>query len=576
MLVRPVIVETREARLSVREAGPASAPTIVLVHGFPDTSAVWDGVARELEQRFRVVRYDLRGFGDSTGPAGSAAYEFTRLVEDLVAVLDAVSPDRPVHLVGHDFGSMHAWDAVTDPELAHRFASFTSISGPSLDHSGHWIRERLRRPTPRALAQLARQAAGSWYTAAFQLPLLPELAWRHVLSRRWSKMLRRSDGIEHAERQPTLASDAANGLGLYRANMRRSRRPRERHTDVPVQIVEPLRDPFVSPALSEGVERIAPRLWRRQLHAGHWVIRSHPQAVARLVAEFADHCEGAGTARGLRRARARDPFEHRLAVVTGAGSGIGRAVALALTGRGARVVGCDLDLAATRSVTGSDYAHRVDVADGEAMERFAAEVLERHGAPDIVVNNAGIAVAGSFLETTPDDWERILDVNLWGVIHGSRVFGEPMAATLEGGHIVSVASMAAYMPSRMLSAYSTTKAGVLMLSECLRAELAGSGIGVTAICPGVVVTNITRTARWVGVPEAEQARRRERTTSFYAKRRFGPEKVARDVLRAIERNRAVAPVTPEAKASYAIARLTPGLLRALAQRDTLDRIAERD
>jgi NAD(P)-dependent dehydrogenase (short-subunit alcohol dehydrogenase family)/pimeloyl-ACP methyl ester carboxylesterase len=552
-----MIVETAEAKLAVRETGNASGPTVLLLHGFPDTAAVWDGVAQQLGERFRVVSYDMRGFGASTGPRGRAAYALPRLVADLVAVMDAVSPDRPLHLVGHDWGSVYTWEAVTDPALRHRIASYTTISGPCLDHVGHW----LRRPSPRRLGQIARQVAKSWYTAAFQLPLLPEIVWRFAIAPRWPAG------------QPTIARDGVRGLGLYRANMLRTvRRPRERTTDVPVQLVEPLRDPFASPALSEGLERWAPRLWRRRVHAGHWVVRERPEVVARLVAEFVEHVEGAEPTRALRRARrGRGTFEHRLAVVTGAGSGIGRATALALVGRGTQVVGCDIDGAAAARTVGKANAYEVDVANAEQMERFTAQVLERHGVPDIVVNNAGIGLAGSFLATSTADWERILDVNLWGVIHGSRLFGGHMAQTLEGGHIVNVASAAAYTPSRILSAYSTTKAAVLMLSECLRAELAEAGVGVTAVCPGIIDTNITRVARWVGVDEAEQARRRELSAKLYARRRFGPEKVAEDVLEAIERNRAVAPVTPEAKVTYALSRLTPGVLRALARRDALDR-----
>lgn len=123
--------------------------------------------------------------------------------------------------------------------------------------------------------------------------------------------------------------------------------------------------------------------------------------------------------------------------------------------------------------------------------------------PDIVVNDASIGLAGPCLETPPDDWAWIIDVNLWGVIHGSRLFGSRMAAHGEGGHLVNVASAAAYQPSRLLLAYATTKAAVLMLTRCLRAELAGSGIGVSAICPGFVNTPITRSVRFVHLPEPE-------------------------------------------------------------------------
>ncbi|MEV4257774.1 SDR family NAD(P)-dependent oxidoreductase, partial [Spirillospora sp. NPDC049652] len=213
------------------------------------------------------------------------------------------------------------------------------------------------------------------------------------------------------------------------------------------------------------------------------------------------------------------------------------------------------------------HAFQVDVADAGAMEDFAKAVLHEHGVPDVVVNNAGIGMAGGFLDHTPDDWKRVLDVNLWGVVHGMRLFAAPMAERGEGGHIVNTASAAAFTPSRTLPAYSTSKAAVLMLSECLRAELAGRGIGVTAICPGIVNTNITRTSRFVGRDDTAQAHDRERASRAYARRNYGPDKVAEQVVRAVLRNRAVVPVTPEAHVSRLLSRLSPGLMRLFARLD---------
>ena len=128
--------------------------------------------------------------------------------------------------------------------------------------------------------------------------------------------------------------------------------------------------------------------------------------------------------------------------------------------------------------------------------------------------------------------------------------------------------MAAYTPSKALPAYSTTKSAVLMLSQCLRAELAAHKIGVTAVCPGLVRTNITSTTRFVGVSEEEQQRLQQAFSKMYDRRNFGPEGVARDILRAIERDIAIAPSTPEAKAALILSRLTPGLLRAAGKLDT--------
>ncbi|MGH3392942.1 MAG: alpha/beta fold hydrolase, partial [Actinomadura sp.] len=122
--------------LAVQERGDTEHPTVLLVHGYPDTQAVWAPVAARLADRFHVVTYDVRGAGGSSVPSGTEPYRFEHLMNDLRAVLDAVRPGDPVHLVGHDWGSIQSWEAVTT--MADRFASFTSISGPCLDHVAHW------------------------------------------------------------------------------------------------------------------------------------------------------------------------------------------------------------------------------------------------------------------------------------------------------------------------------------------------------------------------------------------------------------------------------------------------------
>lgn len=260
-------------------------------------------------------------------------------------------------------------------------------------------------------------------------------------------------------------------------------------------------------------------------------------------------------------------------LVTGAAGGIGRATAFAFAEAGARVVAVDLDAeGASRTAELSRligapeaWAEVVDVSDERAMEKLAEKVATEYGVVDVLVNNAGVGLSGSFLDTTSEDWRKVLDVNLWGVIHGCRLFGRQMAERGQGGHIVNTASAAAYLPSRSLPAYSTSKAAVLMLSECLRAELAGQGIGVSAICPGIVNTNITSTARFAGVDSEEEKRRQRKTAKLYGLRNYPPEKVADAVLRAVVRNQAVVPVTPEAHGGRFLSRFAPRALRALAR-----------
>ncbi|WP_026425032.1 SDR family oxidoreductase [Actinokineospora inagensis] len=563
-------VTNGDVALAVFTEGDPGSPTVLLVHGFPDTHALWDGVAERLAGDYHVVRYDVRGAGESTAPRRRSSYRTDALAEDLFAVADAVSPNRPVHLVAHDWGSIQSWAAVTSPRAAARIASFTSVSGPSLDHIGQWVRRRLAHPSPRNLRQVADQLRHSWYIAVFHIPVLPALAWRTVIGPRWGHILRLVEGIRTTPAR-TIGTDAARGVQLYRANMlTRLGRPTPLHADVPVQVVIPTRDHFVTPALAEDLEHWIPRLWRRPVVAGHWVPLSHPDALARMVAEFVDHIGGAPMTRSLHRARSRgEDFTNQLVVVTGAGRGIGRATAHAFADQGAEVVVADIDLAAARQTAAeigpAAYAYQVDVAEAEAVRRLAEDIADEHGVPDVVVNNAGIGLAGPFLATTAAEWRRITDVNLLGVANGCREFGLLMAEAGEGGHIVNLSSAAAYTPSRTLSAYGATKAGVLALSDSLRAEFATHGIGVTAVCPGIVATDITRTTRFAGTDDVEQQRLRDRTTRAYARRGFGPERVADEIVRAVRNRTPVVAVTPEARLGRIGSRFFPGLMRKLAR-----------
>ncbi|HWF24751.1 MAG TPA: SDR family oxidoreductase [Solirubrobacteraceae bacterium] len=602
-------VQSSGASLAVYESGAADGPTVILVHGYPDTHAVWDEVVALLADRFHVVTYDTRGMGASTAPAASDdAYALPALAADLRAVAQAVQPGGPVHVVGHDWGAFEVWEALTGgqentgavpprpddpPAPATRIASFTAIAGPRIDDRARWLARRLRL-RPAALAEIAAQARRSWYVAAIQLPVLPELFARWVVARSWPGVLRRLEGVEPrpGHPAPTLASDLVAGFALYRTNLRR--RPPAAvavPARVPVQLVVPTRDRYLSTGFYADADGWATCRWRRDIRAGHWVQRSHPAPVARAIAELVDQVEGAPAAPALRRARrvnpgdarrlnpryrggnpaaAPPPLAGRLAVVTGAGSGIGRATALAVARAGAEVVCADIDLAAAAATAaGGDGLTpiEVDVSDATAMQRFAATVHADHGVPEIVVNNAGIGMSGAFLDTTQADWERVIDVNLWGVIHGARLFARMMFDAGQEGHIINLASAAAYAPSRMLPAYSTTKAAVLMLSECMRAELGEQGIRVSAICPGFVNTNITRTTHFVGMDAETENELQRQAARAYARRGYPPERVADAILGALGSDRVLVPVTPEAHVLHALARVAPGALRRLARLD---------
>ncbi|MEV6106630.1 SDR family oxidoreductase [Streptomyces sp. NPDC051940] len=560
-------VESGGVTLAVYEQGDPSAPTVLLVHGYPDTHRVWDDVAADLAADHHVVRYDVRGAGDSGAPRGRAAYRLEELAHDLFAVADATSPGEPVHVVAHDWGSIQAWEAVTDARAAGRIASYTTMSGPCLDHVGYWLRRRIRRPTPRHVRQLVSQLAHSWYIYLFHLPVLAPAAWRLGLARNWGTVLRVFEGVGPRAGHPhdTLAGDAARGVRLYRANMLpRLTKPRPRSTAVPVQVITLDKDNYVSAALTEGLEEWAPRLRRRELSATHWsALLEKGSDVAGMVREFAARPEGAPAA-----AEPAGEFAGRLVVVTGAGSGIGRATALAFAERGAALALCDREpeglrrtVELARLLGAEAVGHQVDVADGRAVADFAARVAKEQGVPDIVVNNAGVGHSGGLLDTTEEEWRRVLDVNLWGVIHGCRAFGAMMKERGRGGHIVNISSAAAYLPSRMLAAYATSKAAVFMLSDCLRAELAKEGIGVSTVCPGIVNTNITRTTTFSAMSADEQAARRKKFSGLYARRGFPPEKVAAQIVKAVRHKRPVVPVTVESKAARLASRFAPSVVR---------------
>lgn len=552
-------------------------PTLLLVHGYPDSASVWRPVAEQLAAHFQVVAYDVRGAGQSSHPQLTEAYDLEHLVDDFITVVDHVSPDKAVHLLCHDWGSIQGWEAVTSDGLKGRIASYTSISGPSLDHAGYWIMQRLRSGSPKKMAQLARQLAHSWYVGMFHLPVLAPKAWTVGMDKLWPKLLEKAEGIQ-AEASPTQRADGHDGVNLYRANFsKRLLKPQQRRTEIPVQLILPLRDHFMIPEIWDDLPQWAPNLWRREVDAGHWLQISHPQQVAAWAKEFVDFVEGGEESHALRLARrlgrtSGKPDSGKLVVVTGAGSGIGRETALLFAERGADIVAVDIDAEGAertaelaRLLGVEAWSKAVDVGSAEAMEALAHWVGTDLGGADILVNNAGIGMAGSVLDTAVEDWEKILRVNLWGVIHGSRLFARQMIEAGKHGHIVNVSSGLAFFPSRSTPAYATTKAAVRMLSECLRADLADQGIGVSAVYPGVVNTGIVNRTRFVGTDDEEQRKRQSRVQRLYDKRNLKPSAVAEAILDAVQHDRAEVLVGIETVGIQLTSRFLPGLARRLAR-----------
>ncbi len=254
-------------------------------------------------------------------------------------------------------------------------------------------------------------------------------------------------------------------------------------------------------------------------------------------------------------------FKDRVVVITGAGSGIGRATARAFADAGAIVHVVDIDggrvaeVVAELGVGGHEtYGHVVDCRDPDAVEGLAAKTYERHARCDVLVNNAGVGYSAAVHEMRLADWKWVLDVNLYGVIHGIQSFVPRMIDQGGDAHIVNTASILGLMGLPTMSAYCASKHAVVGLSDALSAELAPYRIDVTAICPGIIATDIVSAARTGESMSAAKAN----MMGVYRRLSIAPERVARDILRAV---RARQPVATTFGSSYPLL-----LLRKVAPR----------
>ncbi|QHS09881.1 SDR family NAD(P)-dependent oxidoreductase [Sinimarinibacterium sp. NLF-5-8] len=249
------------------------------------------------------------------------------------------------------------------------------------------------------------------------------------------------------------------------------------------------------------------------------------------------------------------------AVVTGAGSGIGRAFALELAARGGTVVCADIRLEAAQQTValieargGTALAVTCDVGDLAAVERLAEQAEAFFGAAaSVVINNAGIGIGGQNIgQVTIQDWRFTMNVNLWGVIHGCHVFAPRLRASGQRGGIINVGSTASFAVAPSIGPYNVTKAAVLALTETLSAELAGTGVAVTALCPTFVKTNIVKDGRIAGGGADFAAK-------LIAWTGVSPEGVARKTLDALDRNQLYVLPQIEARMIWRAKRLTPVL-----------------
>lgn len=277
------ITTTDHHRLVAFTYGDSTLPPLVMVHGYPDHHTVWEKVIPHLLARFYVIAYDVRGAGQSDCPRQVTAYTLSQLSADLQSVTAQLLGDTPFHLVAHDWGSIQSWEAVTDPTLTGKILSFSTISGPCLDHVALYIRSILPQPT-----KVLRILSKSWYIGIMHLPLIAPTFWQFYSPKQWQQHRQKLENTPDIPIDTQVQTDGKQGIALYRANfLPRNLRPRQRYAHCPVQAIVMTQDKFVSTAYIDDMPRWVKDFTRVSVNSNHWGILSHPAEVAKHIGDFA-------------------------------------------------------------------------------------------------------------------------------------------------------------------------------------------------------------------------------------------------------------------------------------------------
>lgn len=273
-----------DQKLCAKTWGNPSHPAMVLVHGYPDNQEVWEPIIEHLQSDFYIVTYDVRGAGQSSIPKRIRDYSLARLSLDLECVVNALLPKQNFHLAAHDWGSIQTWESVTEPKFKGRILSYTTMSGPCLDHAAFWMRDQFKHEKSKFFKQLVK----SWYIVAFQLPILAPTVWHFFSPERWGMVLNQLEKTKGLPLNQNISADGEHGIGLYRANfIPRLTRPRQRFAQCPVQAVVLKRDNFVSPELIDEMPKWVDDFERVEVDANHWAVLSRPQEIAEYIKTFA-------------------------------------------------------------------------------------------------------------------------------------------------------------------------------------------------------------------------------------------------------------------------------------------------
>ncbi len=273
-----------QQKLYAKTWGKPENPALVLVHGYPDNQEVWEPIIEQLITDFYIVTYDVRGAGQSSVAKRIRDYALPRLSLDLECVVNALLEDRNFHLAAHDWGSIQTWESVTEAKFKGRILSYTTISGPCLDHAAFWMRDQFKHEKSKFFKQLFK----SWYIVAFQLPVLAPTVWHFFNPERWGVVLSQLEKTKGLPLNSNISKDGEHGIALYRANFApRLLKPRQRHAVCPVQAVVLKRDKFVSPELIDEMPKWVEDFSRVDVDANHWAVLSQPELIAEHISSFA-------------------------------------------------------------------------------------------------------------------------------------------------------------------------------------------------------------------------------------------------------------------------------------------------
>ncbi len=275
---------TDQQKLYVKSWGNESLPAMVLVHGYPDNQETWEQIIAHLIKDFYVITYDVRGAGRSSVPKKINSYRLEQLAKDLESVVEQVIPQRAFHLAAHDWGSIQSWEAVTEPRFKGRILSYSTISGPCLDHAVHLLRQKVKNNPLNIFKLLSK----SWYIGIFHLPFIAPAFWKFSSPKQWQQVLTQLEKKKNLHVSKRISTDGEFGINLYRANFIPAlTRPRKRYAQCPVQAIVLKRDAFVSTDYIKEMPNWTDDFSEVEVDANHWAILSQPEHIAKLIRDFA-------------------------------------------------------------------------------------------------------------------------------------------------------------------------------------------------------------------------------------------------------------------------------------------------